>query len=378
MQPIHRPVHFRLLPPLLVTLFALTACGGGSNTGGLSAIAEIPQVTTGAGAAADPLVGAASSGVKAATTVRADALPTDAVFAPSSFWYQPIPAAVALNPNSQNYVSEFLRQKATYYQTVGLNTWSYASPVYIPAAATTKAPVAFWDCQHKGYVPAGLADAWAAVPVPAYAQAASGSDSEMTIYQPTSDALWEFWQAKSNGTQWSACWGGKMANVSTSSGIWPLPFGATATGLPFIGGQITAEELQRGEIRHVIGIALVDAEQSGIVSWPANRSDGQNPASMPNRIPEGTRFRLDPSVNVDALPIHPVGRIIARAAQKYGFVVWDRAGALTLRMQNPKSYTAMGLPEPYAALFNGTPTYAILNNIPWDRLQFLPKDYGKP
>jgi hypothetical protein len=99
---------------------------------------------------------------------------------------------------------------------------------------------------------------------------------------------------------------------------------------------------------------------------------------MPNRIPEGTRFRLDPSVNVDALPIHPVGRIIARAAQKYGFVVWDRAGALTLRMQNPKSYTAMGLPEPYAALFNGTPTYAILNNIPWDRLQFLPKDYGKP
>jgi hypothetical protein len=59
--------------------------------------------------------------------------------------------------------------------------------------------------------------------------------------------------------------------------------------------------LQRGEIKHVLGIALVDAEKWSIYSYPANRSDGYNPTDAPNRIPEGLRFRLDPTVDVDAL-----------------------------------------------------------------------------
>jgi hypothetical protein len=60
------------------------------------------------------------------------------------------------------------------------------------------------------------------------------------------------------------------------------------------------------------------------------------------------------------------------------FVVWDKAGAITLRAQNPKSYTKLGQADPYPALFQGTPVYAILNGFPWERLQFLPMDYGKP
>ena len=76
--------------------------------------------------------------------------------------------------------------------------------------------------------------------------------------------------------------------------------------------------------------------------------------------------------------MHPVGKTIAKAAQKYGFVVWDKAGAITLRAQNPKSYTRLGLPDPYPALFKETAVYAILNGFPWERLQFLPMDYGKP
>jgi hypothetical protein len=148
--------------------------------------------------------------------------------------------------------------------------------------------------------------------------------------------------------------------------------------LPFLGGQITAEELQRGEIRHAIGISLVDVERSGLFSWPANRSDGYNPDNAPNRIAEGQRFRLDPTINVDALNLHPVAKVVAKAAQKYGFVVWDKAGSISLRAQNPKSYTALGNPDPYPELFNGKPAYSILNGFPWNRLQFLPMNYGKP
>ena len=141
---------------------------------------------------------------------------------------------------------------------------------------------------------------------------------------------------------------------------------------------MTAEELTRGEIRHAIGISLVETEASSVISWPAKRSDGKNPALAPNRIPEGLRFRLDPTVNVDALAMTYAGKIIAKAAQKYGFVVWDKAGAISIRSQNPRSYTALGQADPYPALFGGKPSYAVLNGFPWERLQFMPKDYGKP
>jgi hypothetical protein len=340
----------------------LAACGGGN---GNDVSSPLPVTTTVAEAVSVPAPAGAP-------------LLTDAIFAPSSFWYTPIPADAPLHANSAGFVADFLRQKKTYYGTVNINTSSYASPVYIAQADTPTTKVGYSNCQKKTYPEPGLEAQWAAVPIPAFAVPADGSDAEMTVYQPSTDTLWEFWVMRQVSGQWQACWGGKLSNAHASDGTWPLPYGTTATGLPFVGGQITAEELSRGEIRHAIGISLVEAEASTIFSWPARRSDGQNPLAAPNRIPEGLRFRLDPTIQVDALPMTSVGKIIAKAAQKYGFVVWDKAGALSIRAQNPKSYTALGQPNPYVALFAGQPSYAILNGFPWDRLQFLPMNYGKP
>lgn len=87
---------------------------------------------------------------------------------------------------------------------------------------------------------------------------------------------------------------------------------------------------------------------------------------------------FDPEVNVDALSLSPVGKVIARAAQKYGFVVWDKAGAITPRANNPKSLTQQGEKDPYPEIFGGKPAWSILQGMPWERLQFLPVDYGKP
>jgi hypothetical protein len=305
-------------------------------------------------------------------------LPTDAIFAPTSFWYHVIPANVALHQNSANFTADVERQIKTYYGNVNINTNSYASPVYIAAPNTPTTAVQFWDCQGKRYTDPGLVQQWSAVPMPSHAQPAVGTDSEMTVYQPSTDTIWEFWLSRKQGGVWQACWGGRLQNASKSNGIFPGSYGTTATGLPFLGGQITAEELQRGEIRHAIGISLVDVAAWNIVSWPAQRSDGYNPNNAPNRIAEGQRFRLDPTINVDTLNIHPVAKTIARAAQKYGFVVWDKAGSVSIRAQNPKSYTAVGQANPYNALFNGTAEYNVLKNFPWNRLQFLPVNYGKP
>lgn len=304
---------------------------------------------------------------------------TDAVFMSTSFWYKPIPTTVTLHSNSANYVKEFIRQKQKYYNNVNINTYSYSSPMYVASSSTPTVKVGYNDCQHKGWADTTFMSMVSAVPIPAAAKQASGTDGEMTIYQPSTKSIWELWIAKKDSTgKWIACWGGKLPSTTYSQGIFQKNYGTTATGLPFLGGQITAEELTRGEIKHVMGIALVEVEKAGIFSWPANRSDGYNPYNAPNRIPEGLRFRLNPSVNVDALPMSRAGKIIAKAAQKYGFVVWDKAGSISIRAQNADSYKALGKADPYPALYGYKPSYQVLAGFPWDKLQFLPMNYGRP
>lgn len=307
-----------------------------------------------------------------------EASPTQQVFSPKSFWYTPIPADAPVHENNEGFVSEFLRQKKAYYGNVSINTREFASPVYIVDRKVPKVAVGFDDPRQKGYVSQDLLEQWKAVPLPDYAEPADGTDQELTLYQPSTDTIWEFWLMRKVEGKWVAAWGGKMEKASKNIGIFPNRQGTTATSLPFLGGQITVAEMKAHRIDHVMGIALVDLEHFGVVSWPATRSDGYNPGKAPNRIPEGLRFRLDPSVKVEELQMHPIGKAIARAAQKYGFVIWDKAGAITLRAENPKSYTLAGKPDPYPELFGGTAAYAILNGFPWEKLQFLPMDYGKP
>lgn len=302
----------------------------------------------------------------------------DRVFAPDSFWYQPIPKDAPLHTNSVNYVAEFRRQIKAYYGTVSINTASYACPIYVVGPDVKPVAVTEWDAQKKGFKDKRLEAEWQAVPIPDYVAQADGTDAELCIYQPSTDSLWEFWLTRKVEGQWQACWGGGMRNASKNPGIWEYRHGTTATSLPFIGGQLAPEELRRGVIDHAMGIALVDCEHFNVVSWPATRSDGYNPKHEPNRIPEGLRFRLDPAVDVEALSLSPVGKIIARAAQTYGFVVWDKAGAITLRADNPKAFTQRGEKDPYPELFGGKPAWSILQGMPWDRLQFLPMHYGKP
>lgn len=322
--------------------------------------------------------------------------PLNRVFSPTSFWYQPIPVTASIDPNSAAFVQEFQRQVSTYYGNVNLNTDTYAAPVYYvksyllePELGSTPASMPIFpagkpvnvipfDCQHKGWIDPNLTAQFLNVPIPAGAITENGTDKEMCVYDLDTKTLYEFWVMQQNNGQWEACWGGSMTNTEQNEGIFQNPYGATATGLPLIGGEIKAEELETGEINHVIGIALVDTEVWYKFSWPANRSDGYNPNNAPNRITEGTRFRLDPTLDVTTLGLTPIGLTIAKAAQKYGFVVWDKGGAVAMRLSNPAPYTLAGLPNPYTKLFNGIPSYAILNNFPWAHLQFMPQNYGKP
>ncbi len=306
------------------------------------------------------------------------------VFDSKSFWYQRVDGVNELHEKSATFVKEFLRQKAAGKDDlVGINTTSYASPLYFADANSPRMDVAITRClalSDEDYDE--LARQFTNVPFPDHAVPADGTDAEMTIFEPSTDTLWEFWRLQKTEEGWQACWGGKLTHVSRSNGIHAKPFGGTATCLPMTGGQITAEELEAGEIKHAMGIALVRAKK-GKFSWPAQKDDGKDCDGTKNCIEndlimEGQRFRLDPNINIDELAMHPVGKIIAKAAQQYGFVVWDKGGTTGLRAKNPKSYTQLGLEDPYPDLFSPRDQWTVLDGFPWENLQFFKEDYGKP
>jgi hypothetical protein len=218
------------------------------------------------------------------------------------------------------------------------------------------------------------------VPIPPHAVAASGSDGYLTVYQPATDTLWEFWKAVRKPEGWHASWGGVMQHVSSNPGYytgssWPgltgpsgWNWGSTATSLPVIGGTVRIDELRSGVIPHALALAIPDA-CARVFTWPAQRTDGASTAT--NCLPEGARLRLDPKLDLATLDLPPVTRILATAAQRYGIIVRDVTHhAVGFYAEDP---TPTGT-NPYIGphgLYDGLRPWAFLPQFPWERLQLL-------
>ena len=295
-------------------------------------------------------------------------------FSPSSFWNAPLPAYTPIDPRSQAYSAEIKQQIADYYGNATINTKNYSAPVYTVDSSVPAVQVKFLNCQNKTWVDPKFLEMVSAVPIPDNAIPASGTDSEMVIWQPSTDQVWELWKATKKTDGWYACWGGRIQNASTSNGVFQKNYGVAATGLSLLGGMMRIEELQAGEINHALDFSIVRPKKS-TYSWPANRTDGWG--TNENDIPEGQRFRLDPDLNVDSLNISPTAKVMAKAIQKYGMILRDKSGSVNFYAENPSPMMAEGAPNPYTAIFGGRPAYSILDHFPWDSLQALPFDYGK-
>jgi hypothetical protein len=304
------------------------------------------------------------------------------IFAGTAFWYQDVSGA-PLAADSAACGSDAVRQMKKYYgnpsQTnVIINTTDYAAPVYTVAAGVALVNVGYNNTDGTSF-DTSLQTQFTGVPIPTYAVPADGSDSEMVIYQPSSDTMWEFWLTVKTGSAYKARWGGRLQNCSTSSGIFlpPGTYGTTATGLPFMGGQITIAEMTAAAggnidaIGHCLGIAFPELMPGHC--WPAQRDDGPGGPVLK----EGRRLRIDPGLNVAALPVNNIVKAVARAGQRYGFVIWDKSGSVGMRAENPKAVTAQGGTDPYPALFGTSANWNILNQMPWTSLQALPEGYGQ-
>lgn len=325
---------------------------------------------------------AGSSRDDPATDARGGSRPTNG-FSRSGPWNTRLPKHVPLAPNSQAIVNNIKLDKENNYGSWAINTDTYSAPIYHVGPHTPRLRWRFSDCLGLPELAPVIAGSLAAVPTPPDMIVSQGTDASVAIYQPSTDTYWDFWRAeKDDAGNWSACWGGKIEHYSANPGIFDVPLGATATGLPFGAFSIRIEELRRGRIDHALNIVTVRT-RADCHFWPAGRDDGYvEGADIPC---EGQRFRLDPAFDVRTLT-SPAARTIARAMQEYGLIMTDKGGALVTYAEDPRPYMARhGGPDPYTALFDpddlvpdGSEKYVVLGEIPVDRLQALPYDYGRP
>jgi hypothetical protein len=266
--------------------------------------------------------------------------------------------------------------KTTGYPAVAAST--YSTPLYVVGPAERKVRIRLdtgsWGDDLRHALASG-------VPIPANARPAAGTDAHMTIYQPSTDRLWEFWGANKRQDGWHARWGGAMQHVSKNPGYYgssPWPglragqgwnWGATASSLPLAAGLITGAELRGSPINHALAIAI-PAPCAGTFAWPAQRTDGT--ARTSSCIPEGARLRLDPKVDVASLGLTPVAARIARAAQKYGLIVRDQTGNnVSFFAEDAKT---AGRAAYARTIWGNAPWWKMLDRFPWRRLQVLKMD----
>ena len=114
-------------------------------------------------------------------------------------------------------------------------------------------------------------------------------------------------------------------------------------------------------INHAIGMGVPITALRYVA--PATYTDGKTGGG----IPIGTRFQLNPSIDVDSLHLSRTATIIARAAQKYGIVVRETSGAVTFYGQDPSNLPT----NPWPGFLGGQSPTQALAGFPWASLRVV-------
>lgn len=303
-------------------------------------------------------------------------------FAPDSIWNLPLRADAPLLPNSAAHVG-WLRGQITNNGT-WINTTTCGMPIHWAAPDTPRQTVTLAS---SSYQEKALMRAWQSVPIPDHARPANCSDKNFAVLQEQPDGTvtqWEFWAtSQREDGSWIARWGGVTQDVMADRGVasklawqdWTAPtyaertsattWNVTATSVAMNAGVITIDDMMRGSIDHALAFAATDVAKVKWL-WPAQRSDGTS--VDPSALPEGARLRLDPSLDLEKIPMVPLVRMMAKAAQRYGIVVRDKTSAANVfYVEAP----ALGTTSPSTALLSGKYPDKALLAFPWDRLQVL-------
>jgi hypothetical protein len=181
--------------------------------------------------------------------------------------------------------------------------------------------------------PYGRVERW---PIPTRARAATGADGHMCVVNYRTGIVYEFYQARWTGSTTISA-GGMVAYPMNTTGVSnPTNRRVTASGFANTVGMVKRDDflnangvldINNAVIRHALTMAIPRgiASQGFIAPAIAGDTNGQAGSSG---IPMGARFALPRNLNIDALNVDPVVKVILRAVRDYGVFVSDTSGTL--------------------------------------------------
>jgi hypothetical protein len=250
--------------------------------------------------------------------------------------------------------------RAARRDAVYANLYAYGIPIYTAGASTPRYRVTCAMEGQWGSCPLSRRP----MPIPVGAKPSTGSDGVLTVIDPSTNTVGEYWQAVKTGGTWKASWGAVNSLTGTGWGG-----GSTGAGASRLAGVIRVSEIQRGVIDHAL-VLQSDNACAGVVRPPALQTDGDSTRS--DCIPEGSRLQLDPSINLSTIKgLTPAERTVARAMQIYGGYLIDHGGAaLSVSFERAPDAGPRSTGSVYAKAGLSWDYYG-MSRVPWERLRVL-------
>ena len=265
-------------------------------------------------------------------------------FSDSSFWNQPLPENVEIDPRSDAWI-ELLKREPTL-DHFDFNNTSWTVPVYEVDSLTptfdiklhyldeTEKKYRLTKRDHYGHGP-GFGEG---VPIPENAMPDPKKDAHLALVDWGRMLAWDMWGLKRlpDGS-WESKTGMKyrldgdgIFHTEDYKGILDdesvhFHGPSRASGVPAIAGLIMYDEVKAGEIRHKLSFASRFAAFQEFV-FPASWTDGW----VKGGIPEGAVLQLDPDLDLSQFDLLPGEVVVARALQKYGMVLVDVAAGQSI------------------------------------------------
>lgn len=275
-----------------------------------------------------------SAAPEATPPVVPDSTPFRA-FDADSWWNTPLPADAPLNPYGDeilDYLSTAEESGEGCLTLAGAGDSPWGHPIYW---ARPGDPVYDVEVVNDSRPPE-----LATLRIPESAAPAANNDGSMTIFDRDRGYVVALTNATydEDSDEWAAQ--GATVTYLDSNGL------AAATGRSNDprnrgshrgnNGAVSAvrwDMVEAGVIPHVLKIAS-GPEIADRAAFPLVGSDGDYHGTDPAVPPAGLRLRIDPSVDLDELGLHPQAQIIAETLQRYGAYIGDSGGVSALKLEN--------------------------------------------
>ena len=289
-------------------------------------------------------------------------------FNANSIWNKPIGTNPTLVPNSDQMIALLVADpNRKPIVLAGVNqVWSI--PISEADASTPRRTV-YYSNSDPTYTAYN-------VPIPDNVLIDPTSDGKLVIIDRTAfpARAWSFWalgpqRPDGNWSTGSSGWGDINETGDGITNFEGGRWGGRATGWNYYAGLIRPEEIRQGHIDHALVMSIPGEVVPPTPVWPAKAADGYS--SDRNAIPEGARLQLDPSLDVNSLPLSTGGKIIAKALQTYGAWLGDTGGSTALYAQEFLYKDASGQTRLDTTLWQGLLSGDDLTNFPTDCLRVV-------